>query len=160
MRPGLLRFNYRPLRTDTFNEKTFLRQEIGALAAGKQDRLWNFALTFVHEQGEHFTEFATEEFLTEIAYQVPGLDRSQWRHDREDPLLSRQVVLSVHSAHGKKLRYTPSFLIDFSNAKIDQRPGVVDPASLRKRIASTLRRDIESLRAEASEDVPTLGAFG
>lgn len=160
VRTGELKLEYRSLQTDTENEHTFFRQEMAALAAGRQGKMWNFLLTFVYEQRQASTEYATEAFLTGIASQIPGLNRAQWRRDRGDLLLSRQVALGVHSAHVENLRSTPSFLIAFTSGKVDRRAGVDDPTSLRKKIEFSLRGDMESLRKEATRDVPTLGIFG
>lgn len=160
VRTGVMKLEYRPLQTDTESERTFFKQETAALAAGRQDRMWTFLLTFVHEQGQHLTEYATEAFLSEIGAQVPGLNRAQWRRDREDPSLAKQVALGMHSAQLEDLRFTPSFLIGLTRGKVDQRAGFDDPASLRKRIERSLRRDVGLLREEAAGDVPTVGLLG
>jgi hypothetical protein len=160
VRNGAMKLEYRSLQTDTRSEHTFFGQEVAALAAGRQDKMWNFLLTFVHQQRQMSAEYATEGFLPGIASQVPGLDRAQWRRDREDPLLSRQVALGVHSAHVKNLYSTPSFLLGFSSGKVDQHVGLGDPTSLRRKIEFSLREEIESLRKEALRDVPTLGVLG
>jgi protein-disulfide isomerase len=159
VRTGEMKLEYRSLQTDTENERTFFRQEIAALAAGRQDKMWNFLLTFVHQQQKASTEYATEEFLAEIASQVPGLDPAQWRRERKDLSLSRQVALGVYSAHTRNLYSTPSLLLGFtSNADRPAGPG--DPTTLRRKVEFSLRGDIESLRKEATRDVPTLGIFG
>jgi protein-disulfide isomerase len=72
IRTGEVKLEYRSLQTDTGNPRTFIRQEVAALAAGRQDKMWNFLLTFLHEQGQEFTEYATEEFLGEMAAQSRG----------------------------------------------------------------------------------------
>jgi protein-disulfide isomerase len=160
VRTGEMQLEYRSLQTDTRNEHTFFEQEVAALAAGRQDKMWNFLLTFVHEQKRPSTEYATEEFLIDIASQVPGLNRAHWRRDRGDPVLSRQVALGVHSAHVRNLYSTPSLLLGFTNSKADRSVSLDDPTSLRRKIEFSLRGDIESLRERATADVPTLGIFG
>lgn len=160
VRTGEMKLEYRSLQTDTRIEHTFFEQEIAALAAGRQDKMWNFLLTFVHEQQKPSTEYATEGFLAGIASQVPGLDRAQWRRDRRDPLLGKQVALGVYSAHTRNLYSTPSLLLGFTSSKADRPVGTDDPTSLRRKIEFSLRGDIESLRETATRDVPTLGIFG
>jgi len=161
VRSGRVKLDYHSLQTDTRDEHAFFRQEIAALAAGRQDKMWNYLLTFVHEQGQEFTNYATDEFLTDIASQVPALEREQWRRDREDPLLSKQVALGVQDGHKANLSSTPSFLIGFTRGDIDQS---VDKASTRKELEAFLLDAVESLRErarlEASQDVPTLGSIG
>jgi protein-disulfide isomerase len=143
VRTGALKIEYRSLETDTTNEHTFFSQEEAALAAGRQDRLWNFALTFVHQQGQHFTEYATDPFLAHIASQVSNLNMDRWNLDRRDTSLFEPVALSVHSAHVQGLNSTPSFILS-------------GPASARRKIKSSLDKDLQALSREASGDRPIL----
>jgi hypothetical protein len=157
VRNGALRLVYRSLKTDTTKVRTFLGQEAAALAAGKQRKMWNFVLTFVQEQGREYAHYATEQFFTDIASQVPGLDVARWQHDRQDPLLSRQVVLGIDSANARGLRSTPSFLLDLTSGTgghslLGRRYFV----SMLDEVESSLRSDVESLREEAFGDVPTV----
>ena len=156
VRTGAVRLDYRSLKTDTLNEKVFFKQEISALAAGRQDRMWNFLLTFVRQQGEVRTDYVTDEFLADIASQIPGLELAQWHRDRDDALLSRQVALGAHSGRTRGFSSTPSFLIDFTDSEISRR---ADRASIKKEIETSLRGDMESLREETNRDFPTLRAF-
>lgn len=162
VRNGAMKIEYRSLQTDTRSEAMFFRQEMAALAAGRQDKMWNFLLTFVHEQKEAITEYANDRFLSEIAAQVPDLNRPQWLRDREDPLLSKKVALGVYSAHRENFRSTPSLLLGFTNSKPDRSAAFGDPASLGKKIEFSLKEDIESLRQEGTpnfegiRDIPTL----
>lgn len=160
VRNGDVKLEYRSLETDTSKERTFFEQEIAALAAGRQDRMWNFLLTFVHEQQLANTGYVTEEFLAGIASQVPGLKRAQWRQDRDDALLSRRVALGVHSAHQKGFSYTPSFLLGITRGELDRGIGRSDKASLRREVEESLREDIVNLREGASRDIPSLGVLG
>ncbi len=154
VRSGSVRLEYRSLQTDTLNERTFFRQEVAALAAGGQDKMWNFILTFVHEQEPEYTGYATEAFLTDIASQVPGLDRPRWRHDREDALLSKPVAFSVHSAHARGLRYTPSFLLGVTSGKIKKAVPPRELAPLRREVETSLAQDKQALSEESPLDNP------
>jgi hypothetical protein len=156
VRSGSVRLEYRSLQTDTLNEHTFFRQEVAALAAGRQDKMWNFILTFVHEQEAEYTGYATEAFLTDIASQVSGVNRRQWRHDREDALLSERVALSVHSAHARELRYTPSFLLGVTSGKADKSAPSGEIASLEKEVHTLLAQDRKALSEESPLDSPAL----
>jgi protein-disulfide isomerase len=145
VRTGDVKLEYRQLKTDTINEHIFFRQEEANLAAGKQNRLWNFALTFVHQQGAHSTNYATDAFLVRMGSQVSELDMTRWNRDRRDISLFKPVALSIHAAHRRGLTFTPSFLIS-------------GPAtsSVKDEVESSLERDIRALRLEASGDVPIL----
>jgi hypothetical protein len=46
-----VRVEYRSLETATHDPEVFKLQQVAALAAGAQDRMWNFIETFYHEQG-------------------------------------------------------------------------------------------------------------
>jgi protein-disulfide isomerase len=146
VRAGTVKLEYRSLKTDTVNEHTFFRQEMAALAAGRQDRMWNFALTFVRQQGQHFTEYANDAFLAHIAFEVPELDMEQWYRDRKDPSLFKPVALDVRAAHLRGMRSTPSFLLT----------GSARSQSLQDEVNASLERDIRALNAEAFGDTPTL----
>lgn len=159
VRDGDVTLEYRSLETDTGDEHMFFQQEVAALAAGRQNKMWNFILTFFHEQREASTDYATDEFLTHIASQAPGLKPVQWRHDREDALLSKHVALDVQSAHARGFRFTPSFVIDSKSGHA----GGDHTTYVRREVNSFLQEAVDALGKEAAEqavrDVPGLG-FG
>jgi protein-disulfide isomerase len=150
VRDGTVKLEYRSLRTDTYDERTFFNQEAAALAVGRQNKMWNYALTFIHEQGETHTNYATDEFLADIASQVPGLSRTRWQHDRQDSLLSKRVARELHFASTQELRSTPSFSLAFG--------GATD--SVRKEVEASLNATVDALVEESSGDAPSLGFFG
>lgn len=146
VRTGTVKLEYRSLETDTANERTFFRQEEAALAAGRQSRMWNFALTFVRQQGQHFTEYANDGFLFHIASQVPDLSMGRWNRDRKDISLFKPISLSANSAYSQGFRSTPSFLM----------AGLPDTASIQDEVAASLEDDIQALTTEVSGDFPLL----
>jgi protein-disulfide isomerase len=155
VRSGDVKLEYRSLQTDTVDEGTYFEQEAAALAAGRQDKMWNFILTFAYEQGDASTDYATDEFLTDIAFQVPGLKPKQWRQDRQDARLKTQVALGAQSARARGFRYTPSFSLGFTSGKDDRSANPIN-----KEFQASLLRDLESLRQEAFGDVPGIRAWG
>lgn len=114
VRPGKLKIVYRSMETDTRNAGglvEFMDQQGAALAAGRQDKLWNFIDVFYREQGPEFTGYVTDRFLRLIAVQS-GLDLARWQKAREpiwrwEPSLDADEALRV--AMG--VDSTPSFLI-------------------------------------------------
>lgn len=48
-----------------------------ALAAGEQDRFWEYSTLFFANQGQENTGYVTNEFLTSLAQKTQGLDVSQ-----------------------------------------------------------------------------------
>lgn len=156
VRTGAVRVAYRSLQTDTANEPVFFKQEIAALAAGRQDRMWNFLLTFARQQGEVRTDYATDEFFTGVASQVPDLSLPRWHRDRGDALLSKQVALGVHSAHAQGLDSTPSFLVGYSNSEGNRPDDPVDWAAMKREVESTLQGNVTGLQEETRDDFPVL----
>ncbi len=146
VRTGTVKLEYRSLKTDTVDEDIFFSQEEAARAAGRQNRMWNFALTFVRQQGEHFTEYANDAFLAHIASQVPELNMGQWNRDRKDISLFKPIALNIHSGHAQGLYYTPSFIT----------AGYADTTSAQEELIASLEKDIQALKTEASGDVPIL----
>jgi protein-disulfide isomerase len=111
VRGGELKIEYRSLETATREPEVFKAQQLAALAAGKQDRMWNFIETFYHEQGEEDSGYATESYIQGIASQVPGLDLMRWTSDRGDAALSSQLLGDGQAAVAANLNGTPAFLI-------------------------------------------------
>lgn len=160
VRTGDVKLIYRSLQTDTYSEEVFYRQEIAALAAGRQDKMWNFVLTFVHQQGERFTGYATDEFLGDIAFQVPGLARGQWNRDREDASLSKRVASDLHAANEMEIISTPSFLVGVSGGDRNRGLDRAGSVSLQEEVKTSLDKHVEALNDDAYGDRPTVGLLG
>src|SRR5947207_2797044 len=111
VRPGKLRIEYRSLETATREPETFRKQQIASLAAGKQNKLWYFNELFYKQQGEENSEYVNEEFLDKLAKEVPGLDISNWKSDRNDPALHNTLLTDAQTANNQGLTGTPSFLL-------------------------------------------------
>lgn len=156
IRSGVVKLEYRSLKTDTASESVLTRQDVAALAAGKQNRMWDYVLTFLRERVPRRIDFATERFLADIGAQVPGLERERWLRDREGPQLLTQVLLSMHRAQVKELTATPAFLIGHSGGQINRRIGpktewgpLLDSASI--------ERAVQVLRDAPSSTFEVLG---
>jgi protein-disulfide isomerase len=121
VRSGKLRVEYRSLETATREPEIFKTQQVAALAAGEQHKLWNFVETFYHEQGEEDSGYVTEEYLEGIANQVHGLDPTQWAGDRSNPELVAEVVADGHAAEHYGFQRTPSFLIGLTGETMTPR---------------------------------------
>jgi protein-disulfide isomerase len=111
VRGGELKIEYRSLETATREPEVFSDQQLAALAAGMQGKLWNFVETFYGEQQEEGTGYVTERFLDGIAQQVPGLDLARWSSDRSNPALADRLATDAQSANADGLNGTPAFLI-------------------------------------------------
>lgn len=120
VRTGRLKVEYHSLETATREPEVFDEQQIAALAAGQQHRMWNFLETFYHEQGEEDSGYVTERFIQGIAQQVPGLNLSRWTSARNDPALATEVASDAQSANSEGFDGTPSFLIGRSGSTMSR----------------------------------------
>jgi protein-disulfide isomerase len=111
VRSGKARIEYRALETATREQETFRTQQIAALAAGKQGKLWDYVETFYNEQGEEDSGYVTEQFLQKIAQEVPGLNLAKWTSDRGESTFANEVVADGQAANAAGFNGTPSFLI-------------------------------------------------
>jgi protein-disulfide isomerase len=110
VRSGKVKIVYRNFETATGDPKTFLTQQSAALAAGKQEKFWDYAELFYRQQGQEGTGYVTGSFLTGLAGQVPGLNKSTWQSDRNNSSLSNQVVSDVQMGKQAGVRGTPTLI--------------------------------------------------
>ncbi|HMT06226.1 MAG: thioredoxin domain-containing protein [Solirubrobacterales bacterium] len=82
-----------------------------ALAAGEQNRMWNFIEAFYANQGIENTGYVTDEFLTDIAEDAGIPDIDKWNEDREKPALEEELASIDETASGEGFSGTPSFAI-------------------------------------------------
>ena len=120
VRGGQLKVEYRSLETATREPEVFRSQQVAALAAGRQNRMWNFVETFYHEQGEEDTGYVTENFIQGIAKQVPGLNLTAWTSERGEPTLSNLLASDEQAASSNGLDGTPAFLLGRSGTALTQ----------------------------------------
>ena len=141
VRSGKLKIEYRNLETATREPEVFRTQQVAALAAGKQQKAWNFIELFYHEQGEEGSGYVTESYLRGLAEQVPGLDLAKWNSDRSDAALANQVTADAQAANAAGFNSTPSFLIGKTGGtlKTFEPSSFTDPSSLNQAIEKTLK---------------------
>jgi protein-disulfide isomerase len=111
VRTGKLKIEFRNMETATREPEVFRSQQIAALAAGKQNKLWQFAELFYREQQEENSGYVTEQFLQNVAQQVPGLNLAQWTAARNDPTLASQITTDAQLVSASGFTGTPSFLL-------------------------------------------------
>ena len=83
-----------------------------ALAAGEQDRYWNFVELFYRNQGTENSGYVTDSFLTSIAKGAGVEDIDKWNSDRDSS--KWDAVLSRDDAQAKGFGFsgTPSILVE------------------------------------------------
>ena len=105
-----------------------------ALAAGEQDRMWDFVSLFYRNQGTENTGYVTDGFLSAIA-EGAGVDMRRWNRDRGKarwgPLLDE--IDAQARAHGFK--GTPGLVVE-GPAGAREIVGVPTPAELDSAIAA------------------------
>lgn len=114
VRRGQVKVVYRSLCTATCNDsgtRLFVEQQVAAYAAGHQDRFWQYAELFYHEQGAEGSGYVTPSFLVGLAKQVTGLNLSQWQVYLRDPLLVGQLQADQKAAARIKATSTPTLIM-------------------------------------------------
>lgn len=117
VRTNLVRLEFHSFKTDTLNPRPFYLQQVAALAAGAQNRLWNYVATFMNEQGKEFTNYVNEEFLTGIAKQIPGLNVAQWE---VSGTIARARMVEADLLTARKVGFhdSPSFRIGLTGGQM------------------------------------------
>jgi|ERR1700722_19586526 len=109
VRTNILKIEYISFKTNTISPKTFITQQTAAIAAGAQNNLWNYIEIFYHEQGQEYTTYVTENYLDNIANQIPELNIKQWHQDRNSGRRNEQVVTDDHTARSEGIHVTPAY---------------------------------------------------
>lgn len=141
VRPGKLKIEYRSLETATKEPETFKTQQVAALAAGKQSKMWHYIELFYHEQGEENTEYVTEKYLQGLAQQVPGLNLTSWTAARSDPEFTNSITADAQAANNAGFTGTPSFLIGKTGGAMKklEYASLTDPSSFDSAIEKLLK---------------------
>ncbi len=141
VRSGKVKVEYRSLETATREPEIFKTQQVAALAAGKQQKMWQFVELFYHEQGEEDSGYVNESYLQGLAQQVPGLNLTQWTSDRSDPAFNNQVEADAQAANNNGFTGTPSFTIGKTGGELSKLTyaSLTDPTSFNEAIEKHLK---------------------
>ena len=82
-----------------------------ALAAGKQNKLWDVIQLFYANQGEENSGWVTDATVDKILAQVPGLDAARVKQDAASAAIAKQVAQIQAEAQTNNVTGTPSFFI-------------------------------------------------
>jgi protein-disulfide isomerase len=133
VRQGKVKVVYRAFQTATRDPQTFQTQQVAALAAGKQNRFWNFAELFYREQGQEDTSYVTESYLATLAQQA-GVNVSAWRTARNDPTLVSQVQADGAAGTAAGVQGTPTLIFQGPKGKASPPSGVPSYSDLQSAI--------------------------
>ncbi len=117
VRDGKVQVVYKAFQTATPNPTTFQTQQAAALAAGKQNKFWDYVDLFYHEQGQEDTNYVNENYLTGLANQVPGLAVNNWKTARNDQSLAAQVQSDEQAGTSAGVNATPTLIVSGPKGK-------------------------------------------
>jgi protein-disulfide isomerase len=106
--PGRAKYEFRPYLIIGPDSKPAMR---AALAAGEQNRFWNFLQLFYLNQGGENSGYVTDSFLTDIAKGagVPDIDR--WNTDRNASKWDATIQQGSSQAQSFGFTGTPSIVV-------------------------------------------------
>jgi protein-disulfide isomerase len=138
VRTGKLKVEARPI---AFIGPDSGRGRAAALAAGKQNRLFNFTQLLYFNQGVENTGWLNDEIVTSAAASIPGLDVPRLLADRSSSAVAEKASTFDSQASADGVRETPTILVGKSGAVPQQvtltSPGDVQP--IKAAIAAALR---------------------
>lgn len=82
-----------------------------ALAAGEQDRYWQYASLLFENQGAENSGYVTEKFLNSLADQTKGLDVEEWNAARKGSSTEEELKAVQERAVKDKVQATPTLVI-------------------------------------------------
>jgi protein-disulfide isomerase len=88
-----------------------------ALAAGEQNRYWNYIQVFYKNQGLENSGYVTDDFLESVAKGAGVPDIAKWNEDRKDPKWDDELSKVQTEAQTLGFSSTPSFLVEGPGGK-------------------------------------------
>jgi protein-disulfide isomerase len=82
-----------------------------AIAAGEQDRYWQYATLLFENQGAENSGYATEEFLVNLAEETEGLDAAEWDEARDDASIEQELRDVQQRAGKASINSTPTLVV-------------------------------------------------
>jgi protein-disulfide isomerase len=122
VRSGKVQVVYRAFQTATPDASVFKTQQVAALAAGQQDKFWDFTELFYNEQGAEGSGYVNDNYLSGLAKQITGLDLTKWSGQRNSSSLANQVLADEQLGSRAGVQGTPTLV--FQGPK-----GSVSPSS-------------------------------
>ncbi len=114
VQPGNVKYEFRPFLIIGPDSKPAMK---AALAAGEQNRLWQFLQLFYLNQGGENSGYVTDSFLTNIANGAGVPDIDKWNQDRNDSKWDATIQQGSSEADSLGFTGTPSILVQGPNGK-------------------------------------------
>lgn len=112
VKTGNVKFVYQPYLIIGPDSKPAMK---AILAAGEQDRFWNFLQLFYANQGAENSGFVTDEFLTSIAKAAGVSDINAWDDSRNSSKWDAVIAKGTADAEGFGFNGTPSLAAEGPN---------------------------------------------
>jgi protein-disulfide isomerase len=114
VKPGNVKYEFRPFLIIGPDSKPAMK---GALAAGEQNRFWNFLQLFYLNQGGENSGYVTDDFLTSIAKGAGVPDLDKWNTDRNDSKWDAVIQQGSTQAESFGFNGTPSIVVQGPNGQ-------------------------------------------
>ena len=100
-----------------------------ALAAGEQDLYWQYHSLLFENQGAENSGYVTDEFLDDLARQVPGLERNAWNERRTGGSFEPELEEARSGAQSSGVNSTPTVVVSGPDGE-KRMMGSEDPAEI------------------------------
>ncbi len=138
VKQGKVKVVYKSFCTATCNgpgQGVFTEQQSAAYAAGEQNKFWNFAELFYHEQGTEDTGYVNTGYLNNLAEQTSALDLPTWQSSRSSSSLASQVSTDENAGTAAGVTGTPTLVFKGPKGQVSPQSGVPSYSELQQDIA-------------------------
>ena len=132
-RPGDARLEFRHY---SFGAKNTNLAAFAAVAAGEQDREWQYVELFFRNQSNAPGGVVSEEFLADIAGSVPELDTDQWSSDLDSSQVSDQVEADAQLGTSMHLPAKPAVVVAGPTGQTEELDDAPSLDAIRAAVAS------------------------
>jgi protein-disulfide isomerase len=114
VKPGNAKYEFRPYLIIGPDSKPAMK---AVLAAGEQNRFWNYLQLFYLNQGGENSGYVTDDFLTSIATSAGVPNVEKWNTDRNDSKWDPVIQQGSSQAESLGFSGTPSILVEGPNGQ-------------------------------------------
>ena len=113
----------------------------GALAAGQQNRLWNFVHLLYENQGAENSGWVTDGFIRSVAGEIAGVDVTRLVTDSQSTSVTEAFAAAQQLAASDGVNSTPSFRVGRTGGALTALDvNSLDPAAFRPTLDELLKR--------------------
>jgi protein-disulfide isomerase len=133
VRPGKAKYDFRQYTIIGPDSTTAAK---AALAAGEQNRYWNFIELFYRNQGPEDSGYVTDDFLTSVAKGAGVPDIAKWNRDRQDPKWDKELAKIQNETQAIGFNATPSLMVEGPKGQKPIGSGLIPVSSIESAIKS------------------------